>query len=145
MKIADGMELLDAVPGQHGGKRRGAGPKKNSDYAPVDDLFGEDDGAETKKSLHTQAAEAKLRKESALADQHELSYKIKSGQYVERAMVQEVCATLLAALAQSLRSLPDNLERKFNLPPDIVVEITYTIDATLSDIADGMALFSDAE
>jgi phage terminase Nu1 subunit (DNA packaging protein) len=140
MSIGD-IEILDAVPG-HGGRRAGAGGRKAADYADVVDLFA-DDGVETKKSLHTQAAEAKIRKEVALADQHELNYKIKSGLYVERAAVQEVCATLLAALAQALRSLPDNLERKFNMPPDQVAEVTEVIDATLSDIADGMAIFSD--
>lgn len=87
--------------------------------------------------------EAKMRKERALADQHELAFKIKSGQYVARGAVREASATLLANLAQSLRSLPDNLERKFNLSPDVAQEIEKVIDASLADVSEGLAMFTD--
>jgi len=86
--------------------------------------------------------QAKARKEKSLADMHELNFKIKSGEYVERAAVREASATLLANLAQSLRGIPDNLERKFNLAPDVAEAIERVINATLADISDGMAMFT---
>ena len=85
---------------------------------------------------------SKARKESALADLNELSYKVKSGQYVARAAVQEASATLLAELGQSLRSLSDNLERKFNMAPDIAEEVGKVIDEALANVAAGMEIFA---
>lgn len=111
-------------PAGYGGARTGAGRKPKGYVKP--DAVEEFDIA-------------RARKESALADLHELSYKVKSGQYVERGSVQEASATLLAELGQSLRSLPDSLERKFNLKPDVVAEISLTIDEALNNISTGMA------
>ena len=96
-------------PSGYGGARKGAGRKPNGYVKP-----------EIAKDFD----KAKARKDSALADLNELSYKIKSGQYVERASVQQASATLLAELGQSLRSMADNLERKFNLPPNIVADVS---------------------
>ncbi|MEO8546477.1 MAG: hypothetical protein ABI434_23015 [Burkholderiaceae bacterium] len=86
---------------------------------------------------------AKARKEAALADMHELNFKVKSGEYVARAAVQDASATLLASLSQSLRSIPDNLERKFHLSPDIAEQIEAVINASLSDLSEGLAMFTD--
>ena len=110
--------------GGYGGARAGSG-RKPKGYVKPDEIEDFD--------------KARARKESALADLHELSFKIKSGQYVERGSVQEASATLLAELGQSLRSLPDSLERKFNLKPDVVTEISLTIDEALNNISTGMA------
>ena len=111
-----------------GGARAGAG-RKPADY------------------VKPQAAQdfdsAKLRKERSLADMHELQYKIKSGQYVERAAVREAAATLLASLAQSLRGIPDNLERRFSLAPEVAEDIERVINASLSDVAEGLGMFTD--
>jgi phage terminase Nu1 subunit (DNA packaging protein) len=85
---------------------------------------------------------ARARKEAALADMHELQFKIKSGEYVSRTAVREATATLLSNLAQSLRSLPDNLERKYSLPPEVVSAIERDVDGTLSDISEGLAMFT---
>lgn len=85
---------------------------------------------------------AKARKEAALADMHELNFKIKSGEYVERAAVREATTTLLANLAQAMRSLPDNLERKFNLATEVAEEVEKVIDATLADVAEGLSMFT---
>lgn len=104
-------------------------------------------GPKPKGYVKPQAAQdfdsAKLRKERSLADMHELNYKVKSGQYVERAAVREAAATLLASLAQSLRGIPDNLERKFNLPPDVAEDIERVINAALGDVAEGLCMFTD--
>ena len=114
-------------PSGYGGARKGAGRKPKGYVKP-----------EVVKDID----KSKARKEAALADQHELTYKIKSGQYVERAAVQQASATLLAELGQSLRSMADNLERKFNLAPNIVANISVTIDEALDNVANGMAMFA---
>ena len=111
----------------YGGARAGAG-RKPKDYV--------------KPEIVKDIDKSKARKESALADQHELSYKIKSGQYVERAAVQQASATLLAELGQSLRSMADNLERKFNLQPHVVADISLTVDEALNTVATGMEMFA---
>ena len=114
-------------PSGYGGARKGAGRKPKGYVKP-----------EVVKDID----KSKARKEAALADQHELTYKIKSGQYVERAAVQQASATLLAELGQSLRSMADNLERKFNLAPNIVANISVTIDEALDNVANGMEMFA---
>lgn len=114
-------------PSGRGGARLGAGRKPDGFEKP-----------QVAKDFDT----AKARKETSLANMHELNYQIKSGEYVARAAVREVTATLLANLAQSLRGIPDNLERKFHLSPEIAESVEKVIDATLADVADGMAMFT---
>lgn len=128
----------------NGGKRAGAGRKKGYSPKQAGDLLdGLDDGSASEPSrVAADFARARARKESALADLNELDYKVKSGEYVARSAVQEAAATLLAALAQSLRSLPDNLERKFNLPPETAEEVERVIDGTLSDVSRGLEMFT---
>jgi hypothetical protein len=73
---------------------------------------------------------------------HELNFKVKSGEYVARDAVREACSTLLSNLAQSMRGIPDNLERKFHLPPDVAEEIEKVINASLADVSEGLAMFT---
>lgn len=101
----------------NGGARPNSGPKPIG-YVKSDDL----------KALDA----AKARKEAALADQHELDYKIKSGEYVSRASVKQASATAMATLAQTLRSLPDNLERK-GVSPEICAVIDEAVIDTLAE------------
>lgn len=151
MTIGD-IEVLDAIPG-YGGRRAGSGRKTKQFREQVEainrgkesaDLFGDDAAAGATQAQSTTAEynRAKARKESSLADMSELAFKIKSGEYVEREAVRAASATLLSSLAQSLRSLPDNLERKFNLSPEAALAVSDVIDAALSDVADGLEMFS---
>lgn len=78
---------------------------------------------------------ARARNESAKADLNELDLAIKRGEYVPRAEVQAATATALSALSQTLRSVPDNLERTLGLSPDIAQEVGRQIDAALDDMA----------
>lgn len=137
------VELLDAIP-RHGGRRAGSGNKKGYSPKAAADLFatGEAEGASEQTTVTVAFARSRARKESALADMNELNYKIKAGEYVERAAVREASATLLATLAQSLRSLPDNLERKFHLPSDVAEEVEKVIDGALAALASDMEMFS---
>lgn len=49
--------------------------------------------------------------------------------------MQEATATALSALAQTLRSVPDNLERKLGVSPELALEVGIQIDAALNDVA----------
>ena len=49
--------------------------------------------------------------------------------------MQQAAATALANLSQTLRSVPDNLERKLGLAPDVAQEVGYLIDAALNEVA----------
>lgn len=114
-------------PAGRGGARLGAGRKPDGFEKP-----------QVAKDFDT----AKARKEMSLADMHELNFKIKSGEYVAREAVREAAATLLSNLAQSMRGIPDNLERKFHLAPDVAEEVEKVIDASLADVAEGLAMFT---
>ena len=104
----------------HGGYRPGAG-RRPADYTPTPE--------------QADLASAKARNEAAKADLNELELRIKSGEYVDRAAVREATATALATLAQTLRSLPDNLERKLGLDPKVAEEVGKLIDAALDEVA----------
>ena len=114
------MVAKKLAPLQLGGARPGAG-RKPADYVPSDDR------------LDYEAARA--RNESAKADLNELDLAVKRGEYVPRAEVQAATATALSALSQTLRSVPDNLERTLGLSPDIAQEVGRQIDAALDDMA----------
>ena len=64
-------------------------------------------------------------------------------EYLPRAAYQEATATLLSMLAQGLRSLPDTIERKFNVPTDVLQLIEAAIDDALNEVADTLALFAE--
>lgn len=103
-----------------GGARKGAG-RKPADYVPSADRQDFD--------------AARARNESAKADLNELELAIKRGEYVLRSAVQEATATALSALSQTLRSVPDNIERKLGVAPEVAQEVGYLIDAALNDVA----------
>lgn len=103
-----------------GGARKGAG-RKPASYAPSPD----------KQDFEA----ARARNESAKADLNELELAIKRGEYVQRSAVQEATATALSALSQTLRSVPDNIERKLGVSPEVAQEVGYLIDAALNDVA----------
>ncbi len=54
---------------------------------------------------------------------------------IPAAEVGQVIATAFAAIAQSVRSLPDNLERRLALTPEVVDEISRAMDEHLDDLA----------
>lgn len=117
----DGIEVLDRpLNSGHGGARRGAGRRPN-DYQPTDTELTFD--------------KAKARNEAAKADMNELEYKIKSGQYLPRAAIQEAAATSIASFAQSIRSIPDNLERTLGVTPEVAEAVGIALDAALEELA----------
>ena len=88
----------------------------------------------------------RARNEKAKADLNELDLAVRRGTYVLRAAVQEAAATALAAMSQTMRSVPDNLERKLGLAPAVAEQIEQTIDAVLTDLSAALrALHEPAE
>lgn len=77
----------------------------------------------------------KARNEKAKADLNELELAVRRGEYVERAKVQQAAATALAVLAQTLRAVPDNLERRLGVHADIALEVGMLIDNALDEVA----------
>lgn len=119
-------DIFDAdwtpVGPSRGGARPGAG-RKPAGYQKPDEAVSFD--------------KAKARKETALADLHELDFKVKSGQYVSRIEVKQASATAMAHLAQTIRSIPDTLERK-GVPAATCAVIDSVITDTLAEA--GVAL-----
>ena len=113
------MATTPRNPG-HGGARAGSGGKPPG-YVPPKERIDLD--------------REKARNEKAKADLNELDLAIKRGQYVSRAEVRQATATALSALAQTLRSVPDNIERKLGVAPEIAQEVGILIDQALDEVA----------
>lgn len=108
-----------AAPG-HGGVRKGAG-RKPTDHVPSDERLDYDS--------------ARARNETAKADLNELDLAVKRGEYVARSAVQQATATALSALTQTLRSIPDDLERTLGMDPHLAQDVGARIDAALQVLA----------
>ena len=114
----------------HGGARPGAGRKPDG-Y----ELSQAKADYDEEKALH----------ERSKRQRSELQYQIDLGKVVSRQAVQQASATALSVMAQSLRSMPDTLERKLNLSPIITEQIEQTIDAVLTDLAAALAALTPPE
>lgn len=113
-------EVVNKPVNGHGGARKGAGRKK-ADYVPPPEKVEFD--------------EWRARNERAKALAGELELKIKAGEYVERASVIQACATAYASVAQTIRSIPDQLERKLGIAPELAEEIGRQLDEALGTLA----------
>lgn len=140
-------DLFDEIPNTHGGRREGAGRKPG--YSPKEQAKvenGELDLDDPNISEATRTAVKKARavasKEEALAQHAWLKLRVDSGEYMPRTAYREATATLLAELAQGLRSLPDEIERKHPLPPEVLTLIEHTIDDRLNAIAEGLSMYT---
>lgn len=111
------------VPGQRGGRRAGAGRKSEAVEKGTADA-------------HIVYAKARAKNEAFKAQLAELDFKIRSGEFVSRAEVRQASATAMATIAQTLRSIPDNLERRLGLSAEVAEEISLLIDEAMSDLAD---------
>lgn len=89
--------------------------------------------------------EAQLRKVEAEAGLKELELQIESGEYLPRDAYREATATALATLSQGLRSIPDTLERKHSIGPDLLQAIEVTIDDALAQVASTLSMFTESE
>lgn len=80
-------------------------------------------------------AGAKARKEAAEAAKKELEYRIKAGQYLPRESVKRALAEAFQAVAQGLRSIPDNIERKLGVTPEVAEAVGLYIDEAMADLS----------
>ena len=115
-------DLINRIE-RRGGARPGTGPKPDG-YVKSEDLQLLD--------------KARARKEAALADKHELDFRIQKGEYVPRSAFREASATLLANLAQTLRSIPDMLERKHGMSHEQAQAVEADIEAGLAEVRAGL-------
>ncbi|MFZ6767776.1 DUF1441 family protein [Undibacterium sp. Di26W] len=107
----------------HGGKREGGGGRTKRVRTATED---------------NQIAYAKSRAlhEEQKAKLAELEYNIKSGKYLLREDVQRATATAFATVSQTLRSIPDNLERQLNLAPEVAEQVGIQIDEVMGLLAE---------
>lgn len=126
-----------------GGRREGAGrpvgysPKRAAEIADGA-VVPEDD----RTNIAVRKAKAVAEKAEWDAKQAELDYRVDNKEYLSRGAFREASATLLSELAQGLRSIPDTLERKFGLAPEVAQHIQQTIDERMQSVAEGLELFT---
>lgn len=126
--IDESIDLFTDSPKRtHGGRREGAG-RKPADYVPPPEKLDFD--------------KARARNEQSKADLNELEFRIKSRQYLPRAAIQQAAATAIASFAQTMRSVPDNLERTHGITPEIAEEVGKAIDLALQDLAQAFELMT---
>jgi hypothetical protein len=68
-------------------------------------------------------------------EQREFNLAVQRGEYLPRELQRQAAATALSVLTQSMRSIPDNLERTMSLAPEAVEAVSVQIDAALSELA----------
>lgn len=110
------------VKGKHGGRRAGAGRKLLKGHIevvpPVDS-----------SPVGIEYGDARAAHEYWKAQLAEQAYRKNAGDLLDRAQVEQASATVLAAVAQTLRSIPDNLERAAGLTPEQAEECERIIDS----------------
>ena len=106
-----------------GGARPGSGPKPEG-YVPPEK-------SQDQANYDREHAEH----ERVKREEREFKLAIARGEYGNREVQRQAAATALSVLTQSLRSIPDNVERTLSLPPDVVEAIGIQIDAALSEVA----------
>lgn len=77
----------------------------------------------------------RARHEKIKADERELKLSILRGDHLPRPAVQQASSVALSLLTQTLRAVPDNLERTLNLPPEAVEAVSQQIDKALAEVA----------
>lgn len=83
-------------------------------------------------------AGAKARKEAAHAAKAELEFRVKAGLYLPREAIKSALAEAYQTVAQALRSIPDNLERKLGVSPDVAEAVSSAIDEAMGELAYAM-------
>ncbi len=106
--------------GGWGGEREGAGRPSGDDEPP-----------EGRADYERHRA----RHEGLKADERAFKLAIARGDYLPRDVQRQASATALAVLVQSLRSLPDQLERRAGLSPEQAEVVGVEIDRALTEIA----------
>lgn len=114
------------TPSGHGGARENAG-RKGAGYVRPQEAVDFD--------------KAKVRTETAKAERMERENMVAEGLLVLRSAVQQASATAYAALAQSLRSIPDELESQ-GVPGDVCRKVENILNEVMAAHAAQMELLS---
>jgi hypothetical protein len=120
-------------------KAYAAGADPNDLFSPTGG-YG-DTGRNTAASVklkQNQASKAEI--ETKLLEH---KYAVETGKYLPREAFRDATTTLLAHVAQGLRSLPDLLERKCALPPDAVELVQREVDARLLELSEGLRQYTE--
>lgn len=113
------------VPGgTRGGKRPGSGSKKGVNVKTM-----------TPEETYKKYAEGRAKKEQYLGETTELEYRRKAGMLVPRDDVKRATATAYAHISQTLRGIPDTLERKLALPPEAIEAVGRLIDDAMDTLS----------
>lgn len=131
--MSDYVDVIEIETPRLGGRREGAGRKGKAFEDKVREEL--EAGGEVEYSV------SRARKEAWTAKTVELDYRIKEGEYVKREAVREACATAFASIAQTLRSIPDLLERREGVAPETCETVSKTIDDALNTLAEEFELF----
>lgn len=103
-----------------------------------DNQTGRPKGATTDRpaaAARRQYEEERALHEKVKREEREFRFAVERGAYLPRASQQAAAATALAILTQSLRSLPDNLERSLGLAPSVAEHLAIGIDEALAEVA----------
>jgi hypothetical protein len=87
---------------------------------------------------HIEYTASRAKKESFAAKMLEHNFNVESGKFVPRSEVQRAAAVAFATVTQTLRSIPDNLERRLGISPEIAEQIAFQIDEIMGDLADDL-------
>ena len=128
---SDDRDALNRIPSARGGLREGAGNTNPKGLLYVK--------AQESRDLDT----ARAKNEGIKAAINDIKLRVESKQWVNRADVSEEMSKAVAAFAQTMRSLPDKLERKHGLSPAIASVVSEVIDEALNSLADEFAKVED--
>ena len=87
---------------------------------------------------HIEYTASRAKKESFAAKMLEHNFNVESGKYVPRAEVQRAAAVAFATVTQTLRAIPDNLERRLGISPEVAQQIAFQIDEIMGDLSDDL-------
>jgi phage terminase Nu1 subunit (DNA packaging protein) len=116
--------------GKNGGVRPNSGRKKGT-KPEVDDY-----------KLY---AQSRAKKEEALAGREALKLEIETGKFVPRDDVRQASATAFAAISQTLRAIPDNLERRLGLQPEVAEEVSRLIDEAMGVLSEDLRIMCEKD
>ena len=88
------------------------------------------------RDVYLLLAEERRRHEAARATAREIENRVRAGELLEKHDVEVAATRMHAAIAQFLRSLPDDLERKCALPPAAVEVLEQAIDAATVELSE---------
>ncbi|HSH28350.1 MAG TPA: DUF1441 family protein [Thiohalobacter sp.] len=74
-----------------------------------------------------------------MADLREMEARERARELIPAEEAQAVIATAFSTIAQALRSLPDNLERRAGIGPKALEELELALDTEMATLADALA------